>query len=254
MKIKIQMRTKMNSNLEYRTYSCEIRIPNKDSRKIAGLAIPVESRSQLLGGAFYETISRNAVNEQLILTNDVRLLVDHEPMRGSLGRSKYGEGTLRLSIDERGLNYEINLPDTPFGNETLDAVRRGDIDAVSFGFYAGEDEWSGNADGTYERRINDIEKLIEISLLDVAPAYTATDVTMRSLDEYKRSLEEKKEEEEDDDNDNNPDSSNDDTVDDKKDEPVDDKDEEEKQCDDDQEKINERLQSLKLEFEELAKI
>lgn len=251
---------KMKDNkIEFRSYSAELRIENVESRKVSGLAIPVESRSQLLGGEFYETISREAVDESLIRNNDVRLLMDHEPTRGSLGRSKYGEGTLKLTIDERGLNYEIDMPNTPFGNEVLDAVRRGDVDAVSFGFYCGKDEWRKNLDGTYERRILGIDKLIEISLLDVAPAYTATDVTMRSLEEFKRSLDDKKDDEKDDekepddpkeeekekedDTDNNGDNSDNDTITDNSDD---------KKDDEELKALYDKLNKIKLEFDNLV--
>ena len=248
----------MNNKIEFRSYSSEL---NVESRKISGLAIPVESRSQLIAGKFYETISRDAVSQNLILNNDVRLLVDHEPTRGSLGRSKYGEGTLKLTVTERGLEFDINLPETSFGEETLDAVKRGDIDALSFGFYVGKDEWHKNTDGAFERRILDIDKLIEISLLDIAPAYTATEVTMRSLEDFKRSLEEEPKEEdptekkkEDDDTDNDGDNTgNDDSIsadDDKEDV----KELEEKQAEEKQAKINEKLDNLVAEFNSLATI
>lgn len=172
--------------IEFR--SIEIRNDNlikSGSRKISGLAIPVESPSQLLGGQFYETISRDAVNEALITSNDVRLLYNHESSHGTLGRSKFGEGTLLLSIEDDGLHFECELPDTDFGNSIYSGLTRGEIDAVSFGFYVGDDEWSENNDGTYNRTIKSIEKLVEISLLDVLPAYDATNVNLRSLEDYK---------------------------------------------------------------------
>ena len=82
-----------NNSLEIRNISTEIRAVNVESRKISGLAIPVESRSELLNGVFYETISRNAVTEDLINSMDVKLYVNHDPSQGTFARSKYGKGS-----------------------------------------------------------------------------------------------------------------------------------------------------------------
>ena len=174
-----------NNKIEYRKFELRYDDFIQDSRTISGLAIPVESRSQLLGGIFYETIDRVAVTEELIRNNDVRLLIDHTPSMGTLARSKYGEGSLRLSVEDDGLQFETELPNTSLGNEILEGIRRGDFDAMSFGFYVGKDDWKENIDGTYDRRILAIDKLVECSILSQVPAYQATDVALRSLDEYK---------------------------------------------------------------------
>lgn len=177
------------NKIEYRSF--ELTSTISEDKVISGLAIPINSRSALLGD-FYEIISPSAVNDQLILNNDVRLLYDHDPSFGSLGRSKYGEGTLHLSIEDDGLHFECQLPDTSFGKMVYEGLRRNEIDAVSFGFYVGEDNWEQNLDGTYTRTILSIDKLVECSILDVAPAYSSTEVALRSLEEFKQQEEEKK--------------------------------------------------------------
>ena len=174
---------KNNKNLEYRSFTLTVDDNIKDTRSITGLAIPVESQSQLLGGKFYETISREAVTDNLINSNDIRLLYDHDPSCGCLARCKYGEGSLRLYVEDDGLHFETELPNTQLGNSILEGLRRGDVDALSFGFFVGKDNWTKNSDGTYNRRVDEISKLIEISLLDVRAAYSDTEVAMRSIDE-----------------------------------------------------------------------
>ena len=191
-KNKKMTKMKNNNNIEYRSFELRYDNENEGSRLISGLAIPVESRSQLLGGKFYETIIRSAISEDLILNNDVRLFVDHIPERGTLARSKYGKGSLRLYIEDDGLHFETELPSTPLGEEILNGIKRGDYDCMSFGFYCGDDEWEANADGTYNRRILSIDKLVEISCLSQSPAYLATDVALRSLEDFKQSEEDKK--------------------------------------------------------------
>lgn len=171
------------NNIEYRTFAFTDDNYDADSHVIRGLAIPVESRSQLLGGKFYEVIAREAVSQELIDSNDVRLLYDHNPAAGTIGRSKFGVGTLRLYVDDEGLKFECEIPNTPFGKTIEEGIRRRDIDGVSFGFYVGKDEKEKNADGTFNRRVLSFRKLVEISVLDVLPAYTDTQVAVRAIEE-----------------------------------------------------------------------
>lgn len=187
----------MKQNLEYR-FSGTLESIDKEKRVIHGLAIPVESRSILLGGEFYEVITRAAL-EGVIENNDVKLYVNHEPSRGTLARSKYGNGSLKLTLTERGLEYETELGSTDLANELYEGIARGDYDQVSFGFVCGEDVWSKNEDGTYTRSINSIQLLDEISCLSCQAAYPATSVAQRSLEAFKeelRAADEKDDEEE----------------------------------------------------------
>lgn len=158
-----------------------------DDRSLSGYAIVFNQRSELLfdpwiGNEFYETIAPEACTQEFINSQDIRVLYNHLPERGSLARSKRGEGTLNLEVDEHGVHFQFNCPDTPFGNEILDAVRRGDVDRMSFAFYADEKatETTKNEDGTYERVVKKMHSIVEISLLDVAPAYSDTSVDNRN--------------------------------------------------------------------------
>lgn len=95
-------------------------------------------------------------------------------------------GTLRLSVDQRGLRYEIdpNLDD-PMVQGVLARIKRGDIHGSSFGFLTRDNgaDWSTESD----RRIRNLRSL---DLFDVGPvtfeAYSGTDVTIarRSLTAY----------------------------------------------------------------------
>ena len=192
-----------NNSLEIRNISTEIRAVNTESRKISGLVIPVESRSELLQANnskllngvlyFYETISRNAVTEDFINSMDVKLYVNHDPSQGTFARSKHGKGSLRLFITERGLEFDTELPKTAFGDMIMEGILRGDFDAMSFAFVPDLEDWTENEDGTYERTIRSIALLEECSILSCAPAYSATEVNTRSLENFK---EQKKQEQE----------------------------------------------------------
>lgn len=157
----------------------------QESRKIGGLAIAVESKSELLGGTFYETIKRSAVDEALINSNDVKLYINHDSTQGTIARSKFGKGSLRLFVTDRGLEFETELPDTEKGNEVLEGIRRGDIDACSFAMIPDSVTWTELDDDKYQRDINSFKVVDEISILSCLPAYSATEVDMRSLEDFK---------------------------------------------------------------------
>lgn len=186
----------MNNKLEIRNITTEIRSTEENSRKISGLAIPADSRSELLYGEFYETISKEALTEDLINSHDVKLYVNHDASQGTFARSKFGKGSLRLFVTDRGIEFETELPNTAFGDQLLEGIRRGDYDALSFAFAPDKEEWEDNGDGTYNRTIRSISFLDEISILSCAPAYEATEVKLRSLEDFKeakqREIEERK--------------------------------------------------------------
>lgn len=186
----------MKKNLEIRNIVTEIRSLEEESRKISGLTIPAESRSELLGGEFYETISKDALTEDLINNNDIKLYLNHDMSQGTFARSKYGKGSLRLFITDKGLEFETELPNTAFGDALLEGIRRGDFDSLSFAFAPDDQEWTENEDGTYNRTIRSIALLDEISILSMAPAYEQTKVNLRSLNDFKEEQKRNKEEKE----------------------------------------------------------
>src|SRR5262249_15410877 len=86
-------------------------------------------------------------------------------------------GTLRLSVDETGLDYSVDVPE--HRNDTLELVRRGDIANSSFAFVAHEVDWD------YRNQSFPVRTLVSGKLIDVAPvtipAYRDTSVGLRSL-------------------------------------------------------------------------
>lgn len=160
---------------------------SEESRKVEGYALVFNSESEDLG--FFETISPEAINEETIRKSDVMCLLDHSKERGILARSRYGKGSLKLSIDEVGLRYEFDAPKTSLGDELLEMLRRGDINQSSFAFTvaSGGDRWE-KKDGKYYRTITKIERLYDVSPV-YQPAYYSTTVGCRSYEEYKLKIE-----------------------------------------------------------------
>ena len=172
-----------------------------NSRTVHGLAIPIESRSNLLyirDKKIHETIERSAVNEELIANNDIKLYVNHDPSQGTFARSKYGQGSLQLEVTDRGLEFTTTIPDTRKGDELLMGIARGDYDAISFRMIVGKEHYDSkpNEDGSWNRYIDNIRWLDEISILSQTPAYSETNVDLRSLEDAEKEYEERSKEEE----------------------------------------------------------
>ena len=169
---------------EIRNTNNEISPIQPESRFVTGYAIVFNSDSNDLGG-FTERINPDALNG-VIEKSDVLCLLNHNEDRGVLARSNKGDGSLSLQIDEIGLKYSFEAPNTALGDELLEGLKRGDISTSSFAFTVEKDSWSKNEDGSYLRTINSISQLFDVSPVYRA-AYDATSVKVdsRGLDEMK---------------------------------------------------------------------
>lgn len=116
-----------------------------------------------------ETIARGAFDG--LLGDDVLGLVDHDVSK-VLGRT--GNGTVRLSSDDEGLAFEIDLPDTTLGRDVRALVARGDLTGMSFSAVVGDVERATG--GVVHRKF---EKLVDISVVTM-PAYEGTSVVARN--------------------------------------------------------------------------
>ena len=180
----------MEKELRYIDNS-EIRA-NAESRDVDGYALLFNTTSRNLGG-FVERIEPGAM-EGVIEESDIMAVLNHDPSRGILARSRFGVGSLTLSVDEKGLRYTFSAPNTALGDECLEYLRRGDITQSSFAFTVKEDSWEKQEDGTYIRTIKAFDRLYDVSPV-FEPAYFGTEVKCRSFEEFK-AQEERKEAEE----------------------------------------------------------
>ena len=134
-----------------------------------------------LVGDYIETIKRGALDGADL--SDVRLLVNHDETRLPLARVPK---TMTLSVDNDGLTFKANLPDTEAGKEAYEAVRRGDLTGMSFAFTVPEGGDSYDAK-TNTRTITKIAKVYECSLVNY-PAYESTYVSTESRSARQASL------------------------------------------------------------------
>lgn len=161
---------------ELRVYDNEVEVRQLDdgTEVISGYAVVFNSESRDLGG-FIETIAPTAFNEADM--TDVLALFNHDNNL-VLGRTPT---TLTLSIDQKGVRYDIKPPDTTVANDLKKSIARGDVRGSSFGFtiHKDGDVWEKPKErgGAYRRMVTRIKKLWDVSPV-VTPAYVATDTTI----------------------------------------------------------------------------
>lgn len=134
-------------------------------------------------GWYREKIDRNALANADM--SDVRILDNHESHL-VLGRTK--SGTASVGTDEIGMWYRASLPDSPNGQNMKESLKRGDIDASSWGFRIRTDEtgrrigdkWE-KRDGLEIRTITDISVVFDASPVTF-PANPDTSAAKRSRD------------------------------------------------------------------------
>jgi len=126
-------------------------------------------------GGQRERIERGAFEGRL--EDDVRLLFNHD---NNMPFARTTNGTLKLSVDERGLYYKANVIDTQAGRDLYAMVQRGDVTQSSFAFSISE--------RSFDEGVMVIEKVGQ--LYDVSPvtypAYEATSVVARKKVETKQ--------------------------------------------------------------------
>ena len=157
-------------------------IQSASGRTVSGYAVRFETESVNMG--FVEVIKRGAITEETIKTSDVFALLNHNE-NTVLARSNHGVGSLTLTVDNDGVYYEFEAPNTANGDELLEHIKRGEISQSSFAFTVsnedGAETWTKRSDGVIVRQINKISRLYDISPV-YQPAYTETTCSRRALE------------------------------------------------------------------------
>jgi hypothetical protein len=143
---------------------------------IRGYAAVFNSPSEDLGG-FIEYIAPGAFDS--VMNDDVRGFYNHD-WNYLLGR--VSSGTLRIFVDEVGLGYEIDLPNTSYANDLVELMKRGDVNQSSFAFMIESDKWEVKGKQNI-RTITKVSRLIDVAPV-VIPAYPAatSKLVSRALD------------------------------------------------------------------------
>lgn len=146
---------------------------------VDGYALRFNTLSNDLGG-FVETISPNALKGADL--SDVRCLIDHDSSK-VLGRTT--SKTLELKVDDEGLYFRCQLPNTSYSRDLYENIRLGNINQCSFGFILDDDGdvFEKRDDGLFKRTLNKIHSLFDVSIVTY-PAYADTSVepALRSIE------------------------------------------------------------------------
>lgn len=107
------------------------------SRTIEGYAILFNTPSDPLwsdeDSEAREVIAPEAITREILDGCDIKFTMFHNRQL-ILARSKAGSGTLSYTVDEKGVKFSFDAPNTIDGDKALELVRRGDISGCSFAF------------------------------------------------------------------------------------------------------------------------
>lgn len=124
---------------------------------------------------FYESIDERALDN--MDTSDVLFQFNH----GGTPLARLRNGSLRIGVDEVGGWAEADLSGCQQARDIYEAISNGLIDRMSFGFTIADGgfEWTEDGDGTIHSRITKVDKLYDVSCVDL-PASDYTDISARS--------------------------------------------------------------------------
>lgn len=156
--------------MEHRVQLLPIKSQNN---RIAGRAIVFDSPTQISdqqGRRFVEVIRPDSLK----IDRDILCTFNHD-VNQLIARTS--SGTLRLTTNAEGLDFEADLPEY-LKPKLQELTSRGDLQGCSFTFDVVKDKWS-TRDGLPYRELLAIE-IYEIGPV-VAPAYKATNLALRSV-------------------------------------------------------------------------
>lgn len=176
----------MDEKREIRNTSFQVQVTgeNEEKRTVEGYALLFDTPSD--GLSFTEVIKRGAL-DGVLEKSDVFALLNHDQRRGVLARSKYGKGSLSLSVDDKGLKYRFDAPKTALGDELLENIRRGEIGESSFCFDVEKDTWEKRSDDSWKRTIEKFGNIYDTSPV-YNGAYSKTSVYMRGKEAAEEEL------------------------------------------------------------------
>jgi HK97 family phage prohead protease len=175
--------------IEIRTLDCKLSVREAapdaqgESRTITGTAIVFDAESEVLddwGYRFREVIKPEACTMEFLNSQDIKMNMLHDRDL-TLARCNKGTGSLRLSVDEKGVNFEFEAPKCDIGDRCLEMVRRGDYSGCSFEFWP-EDYDVEEREGGKDVKITH-KKFRALTALTIGmdPAYKQTSVNAREL-------------------------------------------------------------------------
>lgn len=175
-KLSKKVQAKIDSGREYRAFVSDMEITDEQEMIVEGYATTF-NQPYLLGSwdgyNIFEQVDRNAFAETDM--TDVIMQYDHQGR--VFARNK--NGTLELTVDERGLKVRANLGGTEIGRQLYQEIKGGYTDKMSFGFTVADDEFVADDNGEL-RTITKVGKLYDVSAVSI-PANDATSISARKF-------------------------------------------------------------------------
>lgn len=168
----------------------EIRLANVTIEEVAdkmileGYAITFDEETLIgdEGHGFIEVIDSGALATTSL--KDVLMKYNHMDSFLIIARTK--NGSLKLTVDEKGLKVYAELIDTKSNQDIYKMVKNGLLDKMSFAFIVEDEVW--HRDGKIPKRvITKIARLYDVSIVDT-PAYDQTSIYARSLESMELEL------------------------------------------------------------------
>lgn len=172
-----------NEKLIMRNYNVELRAADNEEGVIEGTPIVFNQKTRIVdwAGEYDEIIDRDALKNADL--KDVRLFVNHDVNKITLARSKNGNenSTMSFSIDDNGLHIKakLDIENNTEARSLYSAIKRRDMDGMSFMFRIRGDEWKDIDKDIPCRIVKDISIVHEVSVVNF-PAYKQTSVNARS--------------------------------------------------------------------------
>lgn len=172
-----------DEKLIMRNYNVELRAADGEEGVIEGTPIVFNQKTRISdwAGEYDEIIDRAALNNADL--KDVRLFVNHDIDKITLARSRKGNenSTMSFTVDDEGLHIKakLDIENNSEARALYSAVKRGDMDGMSFMFRIRGDEWQDIDKDIPCRIVKDISIVHEVSVVNF-PAYQGTSVNARS--------------------------------------------------------------------------
>lgn len=158
--------------------SVEFRASEEEGKMILEGYPVVFNKETLIGEpewGWYEVIDKKALDNADL--SDVPLKYNHGDAKGILARTR--NGSLKLTIDEKGLKMRAELIDTTDNIDIYKCVKSGLLDKMSFAFNVLEDDVEQKHGEIPRRTITKIGRLFDVAVVDL-PAYDQTSIYARS--------------------------------------------------------------------------
>lgn len=162
---------------------CELR-SRSEGRHISGKAISFDTQSNYIG--FIEILHKGCITQELIDNSDIVFLYNHD-YNQVLARANKGKGTLNINLQDDGVYFDFDVPETTVGNDVLENIRLGNITQCSFRFRYAEEPGSyrdQKIGDTWYRNVYKVGELLDFSLV-TDPAYDDTYVNVRMRERSK---------------------------------------------------------------------